>query len=75
MSVASMIQSLIEEAAPLRLLAEDDPRRASLGAIVDSINDLRAVQATPGFVDSAAAPMPVKPARASKKARLEGADS
>jgi hypothetical protein len=74
MSVASMIQSLIDEAAPLRLLAEDDPRRAGLGAIVDSINDLRAVQASPGFVDSEDAPMPVKPAR-SKKARIEGADS
>lgn len=44
MTVEDQIAELLAEAAPLRLMADDTPEAARLGAIVDKINALRARQ-------------------------------
>ena len=61
MSVEQDIQRLLALAAPLRLLADDDPAKVPLTAIVDDINALRALQSQE---KSGAAPV----------ANVEGAD-
>lgn len=45
MTIEDKIQTLLNQAAPLRPLEEDDPKKARLAAIVDEINALRAEQA------------------------------
>lgn len=44
MNHETKIAALLKEAAPLRLLAEDDPKSARLTAIVDEINALQAIR-------------------------------
>ena len=67
MNIESEIQTLLEQAAPLRLLDADDPKALPLGAIVDKINALRAIQSaeTAEFRDDVTvAPWPVEGAEA-----------
>lgn len=45
-ALETQIQALLAEAAPLRLLDEDDPRMVELAAIVNQVNSLRAKQST-----------------------------
>lgn len=45
MTIEDQITALLSEAEPLRALSEDDPAKEPLGAIVDEINRLRAIQA------------------------------
>ncbi len=71
MTIEDRIQTLLAQAAPLRVIPEDDPAHAPLAGIVDEINRLREMQAD-GFID-----MPEvrrKPGRPSK-ASIEGADA
>ena len=61
MTTEDMIQELLAEAAPLRILEDDDPLKVPLTKIVDKINALRAIQAN-------AVPVVIEPA-------IEGADA
>lgn len=56
MSIETQIQELLDKAAPLRLLPEDE--QGELGAIVDQINQLRALppDAEPEAIDAAISP-------------------
>lgn len=49
MTLEVQIAALLEEAAPLRCLVDDDPAKIPLCRIVDKINALRAIQAGPGY--------------------------
>src|ERR1051326_4331067 len=44
--IEDRIQGLLERAAPLRPLEEDDPRKEELARLVDEINRLRRIQET-----------------------------
>ena len=60
MSIETKIAELLDAAAPLRLLDDDDPAKDRLGFIVDEINRLRAIQADADrSVDLAEAHIPV----------------
>lgn len=74
MTIQARIDALIAEADALRPLPEDEPMKAPLAGIVDEINELRAVQAAPGFVDGAEVVVKRKPGRPAK-ARIEGAEA
>lgn len=54
MSIEDDIKRLLELAAPLRLLEDDDPAKGPLTGIVDEINKLRAEQARGALVTAAA---------------------
>ena len=45
MSIENQIQALLDEAAPLRLLPDDEAEEKGLPRLVDRINALRAKQA------------------------------
>lgn len=80
MKVTDRIELLIAEADKLRPLHNDDPAKLPLGAIVDEINELRAVMAAPGFSDDESettktrAEDILKPGR-KPRAVIEGADA
>ena len=70
MTILERIEALMMQAAPLRVIPEDDPSHAPLTGIVDEINRLRAMQAA-GLVD-----LPEvrnKPGR--PRAKIENADA
>ena len=43
--IQAELMALIDKAAPLYPLDEDDPKKAKLAALVDRINEIRAVEA------------------------------
>ena len=54
MTLQDQIDALLAEAAPLRLLPDDEAEAKGLPALVDKINRLRAKQAREPFVESVA---------------------
>jgi hypothetical protein len=54
MTLQDEIDALLAEAAPLRLLPDDESEAKGLPALVDRINALRAKQAREPFVDAKA---------------------
>jgi hypothetical protein len=78
MTLEEQITELLVQAAPLRLLAGDDPEAEPLAGIVDKINALRAEQAKAGPVAVVAkvADEPVRKKPGPKpKGTVEGADA
>lgn len=52
MTVSERIEALVAQADALRPLHDDDPLKLPLAGLIDHINDLRAVQATPGYIEA-----------------------
>ncbi len=75
MSIQSQIDALLIEADALRPLPEDEPLKAPLAGIIDHINQLRAMQAVPGFVDSDDMPDIEKRKPGRPRKGVEGADA
>lgn len=72
MSPAERIEALLIEAAPLRDLGDDDPRKEALQPLVAEINRLRALQdaeAKRAMVE----PVPDEPKRGPGRPRKEAA--
>jgi hypothetical protein len=57
MTIEEQIQALLDKAAPLRLLPDDEAEAAGLPKIVDSINALRAVQTSAVEIAAPVAPV------------------
>lgn len=84
MTVSERIEALVAQADALRPLHDDDVEKLPLAGLIDQINELRAVQATPGYVE-AVDPSPSVVAGLVEKARgrpgrkprpvIEGADA
>lgn len=70
MKIEDKITELAEKAAPLRLLAEDDPKKEPLNGIIVEINALRALQSKGKTeIDGEA------PKKRGRPATVEGADA